>query len=1418
MGDGGDSEDFQVFAAELPIAGTFMGLAVVLSILQIYQHAANYKAPALQRPIIRILFMVPIYAIVSFMSLMFKSKTPYIVVIRDTYEAFVLYQFMTLLVEYCGGERELVRVLNCKRARAHHLTPFCCISFPVDKDFLLLCKRGTLQYCLIKPCTAALGLVLHPFGFYNEGNLDFTAADAYPTFFVVNNTSVGISMYYLVLFGSALEDELKIHKPLMKFFCIKCIIFFSFWQGAALTLLVRLNYLTDRGSISAGHIATALQDFIICCEMLGIAIMHHWSFTYNVLQKEAAQSRYGYLFTQEAPPQPPRQPLKVVTNIGGTLNVADCLSDGRRTLGKSKAGLLEDDDNYSQAFRFSDCKVDPRTRLPIVELDPQKVAHYPAVFRDDRVTFYWLGPVKHGSPTGKPAPGTLAVCDLAVFLLTPAGEPKRCIPLTEIVELIVEADEGRVSFRVPTEYDLQVHPEDRNGVTEITHILTQWFKVFGEGRELKIDFFGDAELRLDTPRDFVLRLVEPPCPTDPRTNLPLATVPEPLRPLFPNYCAEACVLFFFEPVRQVKPGVRTDRILAITDTAVYVLRPTGELRRCIAIGEVDEVLLDPVTSHLALVVPREYDLLVRCRAPEQAGSIVHILREWRRYFCRGASADLRVTTVSAEEQRRLVLRDPEGTRHWVRRTKAVWHMGHKKGKDKSHLHGNHDVEFGVPMDELCKAFPSSEFHWLAGRAANGASGEFDSVGSGGLQSPPTGREADETEAYPQTQTLAHQHSRRCLRDDASEHTSDDGEEETLSDVDEPAVQLGLESLSLSSLPNFNPEDPPGDEPEAAAAVAQDPPNAVSTKGPANPLRPPLLYPVLLNHRSRFASMPHIHPPAVTTQLRRAESPMVRPAQPPLSAVPPLVVRLADLRPPAGEGDRTPEGSPTASLPPGPGPAELQAVAGRAGEAAGESMDNGFTTSEASDAHIVTIPVDEVDPHSTLIGGVQDGETKAQFALDEVVVGLDVSGAHEAGHPPATVPASGPGEGGRPRSGEGGGPAEPALAIEQALPGAGSPAAEWFGAFVESEDGPPDSPAAGWAAGDVDLRQPPHPTEAAPPSFLPLDEPAMVPVVGALTQQQADGTLMRQSDSPSSPQTPLSCLSPDAETALVVQFADLRAPAVETQKPSPEDLAGLWEPGGTGATGEAAADPGAVPPREPTEAVADALSPPVAPQPPASPACDVHLPDALLQEAGPADPSSPTSPCPVIDAAGDPPAAPPTSSLAEGAPLWFPAGDGSAAADPGDATVPDPVRACAAAGASPEVVPGVGHPGAAVEVDVYLPGPSGSLGAEEGVAAGLKEPPLSAPAMALEPLLADQPVPDVGSPSLPPISPHPTPPWRLSPPLPLPTPAEPIPLMQPNGFLGDLLCGGPAEQWQPQPLPNGTVYSPAARAPRPPVDF
>ena len=127
--------------------------------------------------------------VASFASLLYKPAALYIDVVRDSYEAFVLYQFMSLLVEYCGGERELVRVLNCKQKHAAHLWPLCCCTFAVDKDFLMRCKRGTLQYCIVKPCTTALGLILHQFGVYHDGHLDFTN-DAFPYFFILNNTSI----------------------------------------------------------------------------------------------------------------------------------------------------------------------------------------------------------------------------------------------------------------------------------------------------------------------------------------------------------------------------------------------------------------------------------------------------------------------------------------------------------------------------------------------------------------------------------------------------------------------------------------------------------------------------------------------------------------------------------------------------------------------------------------------------------------------------------------------------------------------------------------------------------------------------------------------------------------------------------------------------------------------------------------------------------------------------------------------------------------------------------------------------------------------------------------------------------------------------------------------------------------------------
>ena len=86
-----------------------------------------YSNPAEQRWIVRILFIVPVYAFESWLSLLFFSHDNYYVyfnairscfeaiwrrinfnLYRDCYEGFVIYNFLSLCYEYLGGEGNIM--------------------------------------------------------------------------------------------------------------------------------------------------------------------------------------------------------------------------------------------------------------------------------------------------------------------------------------------------------------------------------------------------------------------------------------------------------------------------------------------------------------------------------------------------------------------------------------------------------------------------------------------------------------------------------------------------------------------------------------------------------------------------------------------------------------------------------------------------------------------------------------------------------------------------------------------------------------------------------------------------------------------------------------------------------------------------------------------------------------------------------------------------------------------------------------------------------------------------------------------------------------------------------------------------------------------------------------------------------------
>ncbi|PSS00331.1 Transmembrane protein like, partial [Actinidia chinensis var. chinensis] len=57
--------------------------AIALALIHIYRHLLNYTEPTYQRYIVRIIFMVPVYALMSFLSLVLNKSSIYFDSIRE---------------------------------------------------------------------------------------------------------------------------------------------------------------------------------------------------------------------------------------------------------------------------------------------------------------------------------------------------------------------------------------------------------------------------------------------------------------------------------------------------------------------------------------------------------------------------------------------------------------------------------------------------------------------------------------------------------------------------------------------------------------------------------------------------------------------------------------------------------------------------------------------------------------------------------------------------------------------------------------------------------------------------------------------------------------------------------------------------------------------------------------------------------------------------------------------------------------------------------------------------------------------------------------------------------------------------------------------------------------------------------------
>lgn len=240
------------------MAGTFTLLTCLLTMFHMTSHLRNYHEPIVQRKILAILWMSPIYAVTSFLSLVVPSADGYLAVIKDFYEAYAIYSFLAFLIAVLGrGDRSAA--VDVLALHAHHLkAPTRCLNGcyhpPPDSSahakanaVLTECQILAMQFVFIRPLTSIASFASTLIRMEEDGarNMDTSAAEYFtsPAFLcaMITNISVFLAFTGLLKFYHAVREDLQWCQPFSKFMTIKSIVFLTFWQGLLISIVVSIQ-------------------------------------------------------------------------------------------------------------------------------------------------------------------------------------------------------------------------------------------------------------------------------------------------------------------------------------------------------------------------------------------------------------------------------------------------------------------------------------------------------------------------------------------------------------------------------------------------------------------------------------------------------------------------------------------------------------------------------------------------------------------------------------------------------------------------------------------------------------------------------------------------------------------------------------------------------------------------------------------------------------------------------------------------------------------------------------------------------------------------------------------------------------------------------------------------------------------------
>jgi len=269
------------------LSGFFTVIALIISTYQTFKHLLNYSNAFFQNKIMMILFMAPFYALTSFLTIVTRDSKGYFSLVRDIYEAVLIYAFFNLLSSYLAYDAEsksidydrIYNMLSNKGIQKHIwpmnylMKDVKLISHVRGKWFFQTARLYILQYLAIKPTVTFILFIAYATDTWIFANV----------LKVLVFISVFMSVYFLVFFYQILRVELAYTKPLLKFISIKGVLFFTFWQDIAISIFKTpfLELFGNPDEERSELLIGVLGCLLVCFEMVILSITSCIAFSYK---------------------------------------------------------------------------------------------------------------------------------------------------------------------------------------------------------------------------------------------------------------------------------------------------------------------------------------------------------------------------------------------------------------------------------------------------------------------------------------------------------------------------------------------------------------------------------------------------------------------------------------------------------------------------------------------------------------------------------------------------------------------------------------------------------------------------------------------------------------------------------------------------------------------------------------------------------------------------------------------------------------------------------------------------------------------------------------------------------------------------------------------------------------------------------